>query len=78
MKNSKLRATGGSLTTTVPAEVVSELKARAGMTLRWVREPDGRYRVDVEKDDPILDAADELIERYAPAFAALARSDRDG
>jgi hypothetical protein len=31
----------------------------------------------VEPDDPVLGAADELIERYAPAFAALARSDRE-
>lgn len=75
---STLRATGGSITTTVPAEVVQRLGARPGQSFRWVREPDGAYRVQLEEPDPILDAAEEVLAKYRPVFAALAREDQRG
>ena len=75
---STLRATGGSITTTVPADVVQELGARAGQSLQWVREPDGAYRILLDEPDPILEAAEEVLAMYRPVFAALAREDGRG
>ena len=75
---STLRATGGSITTTVPAEVVQELGARAGQSLQWVREPGGAYRILLTEPDPILEAAEEVLAMYRPVFAALAHEDGRG
>lgn len=72
---STLRTTGGSLTTTVPAEVAQRMGAVPGQALNWIEEEPGRFAVELAKSDSIMEAADRVLERYRPAFAALAIED---
>lgn len=73
--DSTLRPTGGSLTTTVPAEVIQRMGALPGQTLNWTEEAPGRFVVELAPPSSVMEAAERVLERYRPAFAALAIED---
>ncbi len=76
-QRSTLRATGGSITTTVPAEVAERMGLESGATVHWIDEGDGTYRI-VAADmiqQRIVEASEAIIERFRPVFQRLARED---
>lgn len=73
--NTKARAQGGSLTTSIPAEVVRRLGLVAGTDLFWVEDGQGGYRVypGGDKTRRILEAHEEAISDFRDVFQELAR-----
>jgi antitoxin component of MazEF toxin-antitoxin module len=73
--NTKARAQGGSLTTSIPAEVARRLGLTAGTDLFWVEDGQGGYRVypGGEKTRRILEAHEEAISDFRDVFRELAR-----
>lgn len=73
--NTKAQAQGGSLTTSIPAEVTRRLGLTAGADLFWVEDGQGGYRVypGGEKTRRILEAHEEAIDEYRDVFRELAR-----
>ena len=71
---SKTRAQGGSLATTIPAEVSRRLGLSEGDELYWVSDGAGGYRVAASRPDirKALEAHDEILEEYRDVFQALA------
>jgi antitoxin component of MazEF toxin-antitoxin module len=74
---SALRATGGSVTTTIPSDVVERMGVAAGQSIVWVDEGDGTFRVGRADgvQQHMLDAAEEVIAKYRPVFARLGREE---
>lgn len=74
---STLRATGASVTATIPKEIVDALGLRPGQSVHWMPDGHGPYRLlPVEPDQAaVLDSATVIMERYAPVFARLGRED---
>jgi antitoxin component of MazEF toxin-antitoxin module len=74
---STLRATGGSVTTTIPSEVAERMGVGPGQSIVWIDEGDGSFRVSPAEavQQPMLDAADTVIAKYRPVFAKLAREE---
>lgn len=74
---STLRATGASVTATIPKEIVEALGLRPGQSVHWMPDGKGSYRlVPVEPDQTaVLESAAVIMERYAPVFARLGRED---
>lgn len=75
--SSTLRATGASITTTIPKEIVDRLGLRAGQAVDWVAEGDGTVRVVPADPDQarLRESAAVIMERYAPVFERLAREE---
>jgi hypothetical protein len=73
--STKARAQGGSLTTSIPAEVARRLGVTAGTDLFWVEDGQGGYRVypGGEKTRRILEAHEEAIGDYRDVFRELAK-----
>jgi len=73
--NTKARTQGGSLTTSIPAEVARRLGLSAGTELFWVEDGQGGYRIypGGEKTRRILEAHEEAITEYRDVFRELAR-----
>lgn len=73
--STKARAQGGSLTTSIPAEVTRRLGLASGTELFWVEDGQGGYRVypGGEKTRQILEAHEEAITRYRDVFRELAK-----
>ena len=73
--NTKARAQGGSLTTSIPAEVARRLGVTAGTDLFWIEDGQGGYRVypGGEKTRRILEAHEEAISDYRDVFRELAK-----
>jgi antitoxin component of MazEF toxin-antitoxin module len=69
------RAQGGSLTTSIPAEVARKLGVSAGTDLFWVEDGQGGYRVypGGDKTRRILEAHEEAISDYRDVFRELAK-----
>jgi hypothetical protein len=74
---STLRATGGSVTTTIPGEVVDRMAVGPGQSIVWIDEGDGTFRVSRADavQQSMLEAADQVIAKYRPVFARLAREE---
>jgi bifunctional DNA-binding transcriptional regulator/antitoxin component of YhaV-PrlF toxin-antitoxin module len=72
---SKTRGQGGSVTTTVPAEVIRKLGLRPGDELYWVDNGAGGYHVTPldPETQAMLEAHEEVIREYRDVFAALAK-----
>jgi bifunctional DNA-binding transcriptional regulator/antitoxin component of YhaV-PrlF toxin-antitoxin module len=72
---SKTRGQGGSVTTTVPAEVIRKLGLRPGDELYWVDDGAGGYHVTPldPETQAMLEAHEEVIREYRDVFAALAK-----
>lgn len=71
---SKTREQGGSIATTIPAEVARKLGIRPGEELFWVEDGAGGYHVtpfDPEMRE-ILEAHEEIMHEYKDVFRALA------
>jgi antitoxin component of MazEF toxin-antitoxin module len=73
--STKARAQGGSLTTSIPAEVARRLGVAAGTDLFWVEDGQGGYRVypGGDKTRRILEAHEEAISDYRDVFRELAK-----
>lgn len=73
--STKARVQGGSLTTSIPAEVARRLGVSAGTDLFWVEDGQGGYRVypGGDKGRRILEAHEEAISDYRDVFRELAR-----
>lgn len=73
--STKARAQGGSLTTSIPAEVARRLGVSAGTDLFWVEDGQGGYRVypGGDKTRRILEAHEEAISDYRDVFRELAK-----
>lgn len=73
--NTKARAQGGSLTTSIPAEVARRLGLVAGTDLFWVEDGQGGYRVypGGDKTRRVLEAHEEAISDFRDVFQELAR-----
>ncbi|HLL49385.1 MAG TPA: AbrB/MazE/SpoVT family DNA-binding domain-containing protein [Thermomicrobiales bacterium] len=73
--STKARAQGGSLTTSIPAEVARRLGVSAGTDLFWVEDGQGGYRVypGGDKTRRLLEAHEEAISEYRDVFRELAR-----
>jgi antitoxin component of MazEF toxin-antitoxin module len=73
--STKARAQGGSLTTSIPAEVARRLGVAAGTDLFWVEDGQGGYRVypGGDKTRRILEAHEEAISEYRDVFRELAK-----
>ncbi len=73
--STKARAQGGSLTTSIPAEVARRLGVSAGTDLFWVEDGQGGYRVypGGEKTRRVLEAHEEAIADYRDVFRELAK-----
>jgi antitoxin component of MazEF toxin-antitoxin module len=74
---STLRATGASITTTVPKEIVERLGLQPGQSVAWVPQGDGSVRlVPVDPAQAALrQSAEVIMERYASVFERLAREE---
>ena len=72
-----LRATGGSVTTTVPSEVAQRMGVGPGQAIAWTDEGDGTFRISVVEpaQQPVLDAAERVSEKYRSVFAKLGREE---
>jgi putative addiction module antidote len=72
---SKTRGQGGSVTTTIPAEVARKLGVQPGDELFWVEDGAGGYHVTPldPATQEMLEAHEEIIREYRDVFAALAR-----
>jgi hypothetical protein len=72
---SRVRAQGGSVVTTIPAEAARRMGICPGADLFWVEDGTGGYRVTAF--DParvgILRAHDAVMDEYRDVFASLAR-----
>jgi hypothetical protein len=77
MIQTTLRATGGSVTTTVPSEVAQRMGVGPGQAINWIDEGNGMFRITPADatQQPILDAAQRVIEKYRPVFAKLGREE---
>jgi antitoxin component of MazEF toxin-antitoxin module len=73
--STKARAQGGSLATSIPAEVARRLGLSSGTELFWIEDGQGGYRVypGGEKTRKILEAHEEAIADYRDVFRALAK-----
>lgn len=73
--STKARAQGGSLTTSIPAEVARRLGLVAGTDLFWVEDGQGGYRVypGGDKTRRMLEAHEEAISDFRDVFQELAR-----
>jgi antitoxin component of MazEF toxin-antitoxin module len=73
--STKARSQGGSLATSIPAEVARRLGLTSGTELFWVEDGQGGYRVypGGEKTRKILEAHEEAITEYRDVFRELAR-----
>jgi antitoxin component of MazEF toxin-antitoxin module len=73
--STKARSQGGSLTTSIPAEVARRLGVTAGADLFWVEDGRGGYRVDPrgEKTRRIMEAHEEAISDHRDVFRELAK-----
>lgn len=73
--STKARAQGGSLTTSIPAEVARRLGVSAGTDLFWVEDGQGGYRVypGGDKTRRVLEAHEEAISDYRDVFRELAK-----
>lgn len=73
--NTKARAQGGSLTTSIPVEVARRLGLVAGTDLFWVEDGQGGYRVypGGDKTRRVLEAHEEAISDFRDVFQELAR-----
>lgn len=74
---STLRATGASITATIPKAVVDALGLEPGQTVYWMPDGAGSYRiVPVEPEQMgMLEHAQRIMDHYAPVFARLGRED---
>jgi hypothetical protein len=73
--STKARVQGGSLATSIPAEVARRLGLASGTDLFWVEDGQGGYRVypGGEKTRKILEAHEEAIADYRDVFRELAK-----
>jgi antitoxin component of MazEF toxin-antitoxin module len=73
--STKARAQGGSLATSIPAEVSRRLGLTAGAELFWVEDGQGGYRLypGGDKTRRVLEAHEEAIADYRDVFRELAR-----
>lgn len=73
--STKARAQGGSLVTSIPAEVTRRLGLTPGTELFWVEDGQGGYRVypGGEKTRQILEAHEAAIADYSDVFRKLAK-----
>jgi antitoxin component of MazEF toxin-antitoxin module len=73
--STKARVQGGSLTTSIPAEVARRLGVSAGTDLFWVEDGQGGYRVypGGDKTRRLLEAHEEAISDYRDVFRELAK-----
>jgi hypothetical protein len=73
--NTKARAQGGSLATSIPAEVARRLGLAPGTDLFWIEDGQGGYRVfpGGDKTRRILEAHEEAIIDYREVFSELAK-----
>lgn len=71
----KARAQGGSLATSIPAEVARRLGVTAGTDLFWVEDGQGGYRLvpGSEASRRFLEAHEEAITDYRDVFRELAK-----
>jgi hypothetical protein len=72
---SKTRMQGGSVITSLPAEVARRLAVGAGQELYWQETSPGVYTVTAIDADQAraLEAHERVIEKYKDVFAALAK-----
>ncbi len=72
---SKTRGQGGSVVTTLPAEVTRRLAVRPGQELFWREAAPGTYIVSAvdPAQETALRAMEDAIEQYREVFAALAK-----
>ena len=73
--STRTRVQGGSLATSIPAEVTRRLGLGPGSELFWVEDGQGGYRIypGGEKPRRILEAHEEAIADYRDVFRELAR-----
>jgi hypothetical protein len=73
--STRARAQGGSLTTSIPAEVARRMGVAAGTELYWVEDGQGGYRVypGGEKARRVLEAHEEAVADYRDVFRELAK-----
>lgn len=73
--STKARAQGGSLATSIPAEVARRLGLTPGSELFWVEDGQGGYRLypGGEKTRQVMEAHERIIERYRDVFRELAK-----
>ena len=73
--STKTRAQGGSLATSIPAEVTRRLGLSPGTELFWVDDGQGGYRVypGGDKTRRILEAHEAAIADYRDVFRELAK-----
>jgi len=71
---STTRAQGGSITTTIPAEVARKLGIEPGGDLFWIEDAAGGYHVSSVRPDvrEVLEAHENVISEYRDVFKALA------
>ena len=72
---SKARAKGGSLFTTIPAEVIRRMGVKSGDELYWIEDGMGGYRVFASNPErtAMLRAHAEIMDEYRDVFAELAK-----
>jgi antitoxin component of MazEF toxin-antitoxin module len=73
--STKTRAQGGSLATSIPAEVSRRLGLTPGDELFWVEDGNGGYRLypGGGKTRRVLEAHEEAVAEYRDVFRELAR-----
>jgi len=72
---SKVRAQGGSASTTLPAEAARRMGVEPGDELFWIEDGAGGYRVSPISPERLamLKAHDVVMAEYRDVFAALAK-----
>lgn len=73
--STRTRAQGGSLATSIPAEVSRRMALKPGTELFWVADGEGGYRVvpGGDKTRRLIEAHEEAITEYREVFQELAK-----